>query len=184
MFWNRKWPRLASDLRQLGLWAHLPPAEADKHQRGVAGGEYPFGLELECCFADGENLAEQGVEEFLTDLAPALQRHGVALQVETVALPETDGDEYAVAINGRRCLVWGPDDWTYGRPWYTSTTRPLAIVNDLLAEAGAAVRVFTLHTGGNEGIAFILRPEIIAAIHRSGLLAPRDTPELPTDTAL
>jgi hypothetical protein len=54
------------------------------------------------------------------------------------------------------------------------------MVNELLAEAGAKVRVFTLCTGGNEGVAFLLDPEVPAAMARSGLFPPHEVPELPS----
>ena len=64
------------------------------------------------------------------------------------------------------------------RAWETATVRPLAVINDLLAEAGAIPRLFTLYTGGNEGIAWLLDPRIVAAIADSGLLSDREVPAL------
>ena len=52
------------------------------------------------------------------------------------------------------------------------------MVNELLAEAGATPRLFALYAGGNEGIAWLLDPRIVAAIADSGLLEDREVPGL------
>ena len=56
--------------------------------------------------------------------------------------------------------------------------RPLAVVNDLLAETGTDVRAFTLSAGGNEGLALLLDPRVPGAMARSGLFGEDDMPEL------
>ena len=61
-----------------------------------------------------------------------------------------------------------------------ATVRPLAVVNDLLAQTGANVRAFTLYAGGNEGLALLLDPRIPAVMARSGLFGEDDMPELAT----
>ncbi|WP_260709531.1 NADAR family protein [Dactylosporangium aurantiacum] len=64
--------------------------------------------------ADGEELAEGGVEDVLREMAPALRRCGAALRVPTVSGNNDDGG-YVVEINGRRCLVLDAGQW-----WTTS----------------------------------------------------------------
>lgn len=54
----------------------------------------------------------------------------------------------------------------------------LARVNELLAAAGSAKRMFTLYTGGNEGLAYLLDPDVVAAVRASGLIDGRETPDL------
>src|SRR6185369_1459049 len=111
-----RWVRLARALATLGHWRDLPPSVAADQQREIARGGYPFtGAAFdEVTFpADGEDLAEGGVEELLERMRPVLQRHGVALQVATLSTAESIDDDYVIAINGRRCLVLGPDDWRY-----------------------------------------------------------------------
>jgi hypothetical protein len=80
-------------------------------------------------------------------MPPALRHHGVALHVEMVSWPDSveDGD-YVIAINSRRCVVWTPQDWVANGSWGVAAVRPLAVINDLLAEAGAVPRVYTLST--------------------------------------
>jgi hypothetical protein len=65
-------------------------------------------------------------------------------------------------------------------PWAVATVRPLAVINDLLAEAGAIPRIYTLNTGGNDGEAWFLDPRIVAAIAESGLIEEGAVPALPT----
>ena len=181
---DKRWGDLSRTLAESPCWSHLPPATAAECQGVVAAGGYPFtgdvfpGVDF---ITDGEELAEGGVEDLLQLMDPALSDHGVALRVEVSRLAKSIDDDYVLHINGRRCLVLDRDDWIYGRPWYDATVRPLAVVNDLLVEAGASARVFTLYTGGNEGAALLLDPQVIAAVARSGLIDAEDLPVLVID---
>ena len=190
MSWWRSWsPRrrrrggdpavLAHQLAEAGFWFGLPPAQARAQQREVAAGGYPFNcavLDDVTFLADGEDLAEGDVEDVLREMAPALRRFGVELRVHTVS--DNNSGEYVVDINGRRCLVLDAGDWNGNLPWLLATVRPFAVVNDLLIEAGAPVRVHTLHTGGNEGMALLLDPAIVEVVRGSGLVSDRDLPEI------
>lgn len=170
---------MAEALNRYGLWDHLPAELRESAMTEVATGCYPLNFELlfeQIEFhADGEELAEGGVEEFLRALAPALVRYGVTLEVETVP----DADDYMVSINGIRCVVWRPEDWEGGDPWALSTVRPLAVVNRLLAAAGrGAQRAHTLYAGGNEGLVFLLDPRAAEAMRASGLFPEHEVPAL------
>lgn len=168
------------------MWAHLPVAVIAGQMRAVADGGYPFQMppeddDVRCFFVDGEDMAEGQVEQQLRLMAPALRPYGLDLQVETVHAPRSSDDVYVVMINDRRCRVWGSEDWAGYRAWETATTRPLAIVNDLLAAVGAPVRLFTLYAGGNDGVALLLDPRVVAAVQRSGLVAGTEIPSLAVD---
>jgi hypothetical protein len=181
---------LAQTLRQLGLWRHLPDAEADAAEREVAEKERPlvgFGDEPDghWFFSDGEEMAEGFVRRELEDLAPRLRELGVDLHVEDVTRPiSVEDGPHVVSINGRRCIVWSPQDWAERRAWRTAAVRPLGVINDLLAEAGATERLFTLYSGGNDGIIWLLDPRIVEAIAASGLKPEHDVPALATADAL
>ncbi len=181
---DHRWADLARTLRSLGLWQHLSEDDANAAERKVVEAEWPlvsFGDEPGGLwfFVDGEEMAEGFVGRELADMVPRLRDHGVDLRVEDVSLPRrVEEGDYVVAINGRRCIVWTPQDWAQQRAWATATVRPLAVINDLLAEAGATSRLFTLYAGGNEGIAWLLDPRIVAAIADSGLLEDREVPAL------
>jgi len=167
------------------MWRHLSEEAADEAQRKVADGGFPFRLsdgqqDVNWFFVDGESMAEAGVVRDLAVFAPALRALGVELRVEDVSYPlgGVEEGDYVVAINGRPCTVWTPRDWADDTAWEAATVRPLAVVNDLLAEAGAVPRLFTLYAGVNEGIAWLLDPRIVAAVAGSGLLPERETPAL------
>ncbi|MDX2853534.1 hypothetical protein [Actinacidiphila glaucinigra] len=168
---------LAEELNRYGLWDHLPAELRETAVAEVATGCYPlhsdFLSEQVRFFADGEELAEGGVEGFLRALAPALVRYGVVVEVETVP----DADDYVVSVNGIRCVVWSPEDWEGEDPWALSTVRPLAVVNRLLAAAGCgAPRAHTLYAGGNEGLVFLMDPRAAAAMRASGLFPGHEVP--------
>jgi hypothetical protein len=181
---DQRWVELARTLRSLGLWQHLPEDGAAAAERKVVEDEYPLGSFGDepggtWFFVDGESMAEGGVGRVLGKMAPSLGTYGVDLQVRTVSMPvgAEEGD-YVVEINGRRCVVWTPADWAAKRAWETATVRPLAVVNDLLAEAGATPRLFTLRAGSDDATAWLLDPRVVAAIAGSGLLEDREVPAL------
>lgn len=183
------WAELARTLRALGLWQHLPAEEAAAGERAVAEGAHPLSGKatldeepgLRYFYVDGETMSEAGVDRVLAEGAPVLRRHGVEPHIEMVSWPDSveDGD-YVVTINGRRCVVWTPQDWVAKNSRAVSTVRPLAVINDLLAEAGAVPRIYTLYTGSNDGIAWLLDPRIVAAIADSGLIEEGEVPSLAT----
>lgn len=174
---KRGWSKLARDLAELGVWDEASPGEAAEQQQAVAGGAYPFTLpvfESVWFFTDGEDMAEFKTEAVLRAMAPALKRRGVVLTVGTVIA--NNGETYVVSINGRDCVLWTTEDARWS--WLTATLRPLLMVNDLLVDAGAPVRVFTLHAGSNDGVSLLLDPAVVAAIQGSGLIKSHDLPEL------
>lgn len=172
------------------MWRHFSEEEAAAGERAVAEGAYPFGGKatldaepgVQFFYVDGETMAEGGVTRELAEFEPALRAHRVELRVENVHRPLVDdvAGEYVVAINGRRCVVWTPADWAAQRAWEVATVRPLAVINDLLAEAGAVPRLFTLSAGANEGIVWLLDPRIVAAVADSGLVKEGGVPALAT----
>jgi hypothetical protein len=187
---DQRWVELARTLRDLGMWRDFSEEEAAAAERAVAEGAYPFGgtvtpdeeAGLRYFFVDGEAMAEDGVTRLLADFEPVLRAHGVELQVENVNRPRRIevGDDYVVAINGRRCVVWTSADWDARRAWETATVRPFAVINDLLAEAGAVPRFFTLYAGSNGSVVWLLNPRIVAAVAESGLVERVEVPALAT----
>jgi hypothetical protein len=176
---------LARELAEAGLWDHAPPGVRAAEQARIAEGGYPFAsdaVEASMFIADGEDLAEGGVERFLAKLAPALPQYGVKLQVRTVQDPYRADDpdlDYVVEINGIRCTVWAQEEWEEPLPpWEEATLRPLAVVNALLEQAHSSVRVFTLYAGGNDGWALLLDPRVPAAMRASGLFSDSEIPSL------
>lgn len=128
--------------------------------------------------ADGEDLAEEFVEEWLACMAPALEHYGLPLTVETVEssrLSERHADEgdYILMINGIRCQIWEGAEWDYDAeppwdPWLVATLRPLAVINTLLATSGSTVRAHVMNAGGNDGVAILIDPKVVEAMRHSG----------------
>lgn len=178
--------RLASELARFGLWDHLP-----EQQRLAARADADLGfiplhndhVDLLEYFADGEYLAEGGVEDFLAELTPGLERHGVSLETTTIESPyrPPGGRDYILAINGRRCTVWLAHEWEQDNPWEAATIRPMAVVNELLAAAGSTIRAHTLYAGTNDGLVLLLDPRAVHAMRESGLFPDHELPAVPED---
>lgn len=170
-----------SDGDALGLWRHLPVDVQTANIAAVAYGTHPWATTIAPdvqFFADGEDLAEGAVEAFLRELAAPLDALGVDLRVETVNQPESGA--YVVSINGNAILLWDHRSWTSDveveNPWLAATVRPLAALNALLANAGAVERFFTLYAGGNEGLALLIDPAVVAELVHSGLASRLELP--------
>lgn len=131
--------------------------------------------------ADGEDLAEEFVEEWLACMAPALEHYGLPLTVETVdssrlrasERPTADYGDYVLMINGVRCQIWEKAEWDFDAepawdPWLAATLRPLAAINTLLAACGSEVRAHVLNVGGNGGVAILIDPKVVAAMRQCG----------------
>ncbi|MEU4689870.1 hypothetical protein [Actinoplanes sp. NPDC023714] len=180
---DQQWVDLAGELRALGMWASLSEEQAAAAERAVANGDYPFGIDdplegVGWFFADGEELAEGQIRTVLAKIEPALRDHGVDVRLEVINHPSVGDDQgdYVVAINGRPCVMWSQDDWVTRRARWTATVRPFAVINDLLAEAGASARLFTLYAGAEDAIGWLLDPRIVAAVADSGLIKESEIP--------
>jgi hypothetical protein len=180
------WVALARSLDEsTDLWSHLPDAQRAAERERVASGGYPINLDLlnGWVFADGEDLAEGGVETFLEELAPHLHTLcDLVLKVRAVEVPfgEIRDPIYTVEINDIRCPILYADDLTFEPYWRLATLRPLATVNELLDATPARRRMHTLYAGGNEGLAFVMDPRVPAAMRASGVIPDNETPRLAT----
>jgi hypothetical protein len=184
---TQKWEDLAAQLDELGLWRDLSEQQRKENIAAVSAGTHPWSTEMaETVWfpADGETLAESGVEEYLEELAPTLALHGVTLSVST--LRDSLDEGYVVVINGieaaahRGEVSFAEPETEEDSAWYTATVRPLEVLNHLLKEAGAVVRFHTLYTGGNDGCALLIDPAIPKAMRTAGKLTRAETPYLPT----
>ena len=162
---DRRRQRLAQALEELGLWRAAEPAERDAQLDAIRQGAYPLDLAVfhDVCFAaDGDKLAEGGIEALLQSMGPALAEHGLRLKVRRhngkTVINDLHCGHYSTAVD--------------------ATVRPLSLVNSLLAQAGATTRVYTLYTGGPQGLAYLLDPRIVYALRMSGLYDRRELPEL------
>jgi hypothetical protein len=161
------YPELAAALDAAGHWSRLPEGErtaakADVESFGILGDaryERMF-------FADGEDLAEQGVAELFTEMGPGLLAVGLPLRVNAVSDPfDRNGPwevDYVLDINGLCCEIWTEDQAKDASCslWYLATIRPLMALTRLLEQAGIPERLFTDAAGGNEGVVHLIRPEV------------------------
>lgn len=148
---------LIAALEGAGLWSGI----AEDHKRAciqaldsgddvswAAGGGWR---------ADGEDLAEGQVGEWLGRMAVPLLDCGVELRVATVCGPWDEGSAgYSVSVNGTvlNLYTFSPDQPGLPAtedPWMDCTVEPAAEVNRLLAAAGSTRRVAVFWPGGNDG---------------------------------
>lgn len=142
--------------------------------------------------ADGEDLAEEFVEEWLACMAAALEHYGLTLTVETITSSRIedrrfDQGDYILMINGVRCQIWQRAEWDddaepYWNPWLATTLRPLAVINTLLADTGSTIRAHVMNAGGNDGVVILIDPAIVEAMRECGRYPDSAIPVLVSDT--
>ena len=175
------YPELAAALDAAGHWSRLPDDErlaaiADVERFGIAFGEDAQYERM--FFADGEDLAEQGVAELFTEMGPGLLAVGLPLRVSVLSSP-FDEDwswdvDYALDVCGERCEIWTAAQAreTPYHLWYLATIRPLMAITRLLERAGIPERLFTDDAGGNGGCVYLMRPEVNSIVFRGEGLVP------------
>jgi hypothetical protein len=181
------WQRLAADLDAAGFWADMAVADRERLRATVAAGGSPFsGLEEAGWLVDGEELADGSIEQLLNEMSPALAERGVELLVETIEGPWDDGSGgYKLRINGVDVDLYrfDPDEPKLPLaedPWTDCTFRPLAVVNRLLADAGARERIAVVSPGANDGMAYLLAADAIFVLTKSPVVAAEDRPVIPS----
>jgi len=170
-------------LDRLGFFKYEEPSEvpslkkhiADEGWAGIFGAARAFP-------ADAEELAEGGIGEFLMEIEPLLERMGVPPpDIEE----RYDEDGYFLSVNGEDRVIWDTPDLEEnerraGWIWGITSARTFALVNDLLARAGAADRLYA-YSGGNEQQAFFLTPELREAVCDHPEATPPERPYIPTE---
>lgn len=109
--------------------------------------------------ADGEELLEYGVVDYLTELFPALELMGVkSFNIKNI---ETNRF-YAISVNETKYEILSEEDyrsnnWDWGKASFVT----MHIINKLLEESGSKERVYvTQQFGGNDMYFVILTPEL------------------------
>ncbi len=122
--------------------------------------------------ADGEELAEGGVEELVTSMAKSLKKVGLKTSVKTIVSPhQSRGAEYRVEINGVATEIWsktlsGIGDSIEHDPWMDSTIQPASELNRQLEAAGSTYRLMLFEPGGNDCMIFLLPSRLCQTIHQ------------------
>lgn len=129
---------------------------------------------------DGEDLAEEGVQDAYREIVPLLAGYGVQARLVTENFESSSGD-YSIDFDGLRYVIVGPGgaegSWeSQADAWGLATCALFDIVNRQLA--GNDVRFFAL-SGGNE-LHGIFMSAAQAERARRALPRKRDWPYLPT----
>lgn len=157
--------RLLQDLERAGLWRGVSHAQALALRTRLQSGQdatWSFGGAWR---ADGEDLAEGDVEEWLRGMAEPLNGCGVQLVVATCSSPHDRLGSYAVKVNGETLGLYSVDPSDLRQPlafdpWLDCTIRPAAEVNRLLLAAGSDCRIAVFWPGSNDGFS-VLGPESV-----------------------
>lgn len=152
---------LVEVFRELGVYSELSEEDReDRFAECLAGGFCVPVDDDDDVPCDGEEIDEGGVLEFVDGVRERLEALGSSL-------PEAnfDGDGRLV-VGAHRFVIWPDDEPDWGR----TTLRVVGAVNHVLVAAGDVHRVAVANAGGNDGIAWVLRGEVAAAIVASGVM--------------
>jgi hypothetical protein len=168
---------LIAALDGAGLWSDV----AEDHKRAciqaLGSGDGVTWAAGGAWRADGEDLAEGEVEEWLGRMAVPLHDCGVELRVATVCGPYDQGsDGYSVSVNGTVLNLYTFSPHEPGLPatedpWMDCTVEPAAEVNRLLAAAGSARRVALFWPGGNDGFSVLSEQSVLRRFCEDGPLS-------------
>jgi hypothetical protein len=158
--------RLLHGLEKAGLWRDVPQDQASALRTRLRSGQDATWSLGGAWRADGEDLAEGDVEEWLRGMTEPLSGCGVRLVVTTCSSPHDDRlDSYSVQVNGETLALYSVDPADPSQPlcfdpWLECTIRPAAEVNRLLLAAGSDRRIAVFWPGGNDGFS-VLGPESV-----------------------
>ena len=174
------------ELKRLGFFKGLDTPEAEDLEQELAqrgwGGIFSNSYRL--YNADAEELAEGGIGELIANVQPFLTGEGVRLpEIED----DCSMDGYMVRIGNENHLIYDAtellrdsSDREPGVIWGLSMARGFGILNEMLAAAGSAERVYAVN-GGNDLFAFFLRPALHDVIMQHPDASPFYGPYTPTE---
>jgi hypothetical protein len=203
-FWQRKRSgdgalrkvdaQFVAELEALGFFRLAPSVNAEAAKREILERGYSLAGEIGRAFgADGEELAEGGVRNFVGHVAPFLRREGVRIEAEygrwkvparPPSLPpelnpypgptlrlrlsrEPGGELVELAEDcGPETyrLMLGPEEIVFKNGWAEATTQTVALLDRLLAAHRSAERAWVIYGGGNEGIVWFATDEQAALL--------------------
>src|SRR5262245_38480270 len=140
-----------AQLEQAGYFKPFAPRDANQMKQSVSSHGWSglfrdHGLRLHA--ADAEDLAEQGVADFLRRVEPFFKTQKVVLPRLTEDFA-TDGSSYSITVGDTAHPVWrrsefSPEHKGY-HAWGLSMARAFAIVDGLLEAAGSPERVYAVN---------------------------------------
>ncbi|MEV6013803.1 hypothetical protein AB0M29_44640 [Streptomyces sp. NPDC051976] len=158
--------RLLHDLEGAGQWRGVSHDRASALRARLRSGQDATWSSGGAWCADGEDLADGDVEDWLRGMTEPLSAWGVQLVVTTCSSPHGDGlDSYTVKVNGEMLDLYSVDPADPSLPlaydpWLDCTIKPAAEVNCLLLAAASDCRVAVFWPGGNDGLS-VLGPESV-----------------------
>lgn len=119
-------------------------------------------------FADGEELAEGGIEKIIDELVILKIMKNLKMPEITEDYPTDDDSSYRIHVDGNTYTAWNPEHGEDGTLWGTATVCFSAIVNDILENSGYDERVYMLFAGNNEAIALVITPAQYDILQKCG----------------
>ncbi len=151
--------KFVESLENLGYFKYVDAAAApDLKSRVESAGWDGIFLDANRMFrADGEDLAEGGVERLLRELEPFLERQGVTLSTIVSSFGD---EEYTIEVNDRVYSIWQAADLERsesepGWLWGVASCRTMDLLDSLLSKAGSPERAYGVN-GGNDLFVFFL----------------------------
>lgn len=168
--------KLLADLEALGFFRYTKPEDLEALQKAILkeGWSGIFGESGRFFRADAENLAENGVSDFLSEVIPFLEEQGVDV-------PSVEDHSGTLVAGEEKIPIWTEDELRREREdepglcWGISAARTVQILNDWLIEARSAERAYGVN-GGNDFAIFFLTFELYARIRQDPKASARDGP--------
>lgn len=162
--------KLVGELAQAGFYKYADKWMVDE-LRGEAerNGYLYHQLTKRIYDANGEQLAERGVRQFVSALSDFLRGQGVKI----AEFSESYGSGYSITVNGKDYVMYTAAEQGQSNGLGNLTvTRTLAMLNQLLAAANSSERTYLLQGDDHEWLIFLT-----TAMYK----LIKDTPAIPAD---
>jgi len=165
---------LLQALADAGLWEHVSADTQGVLIDTLRSGEDAAWVSGGAWRADGEDLADGGVETWLGKMAAPLLDCNVELRVASIVGPFDEGSTgYSLAVNDELLRLYEfakgePGVPAIPDPWMDCTLAPAGCVNRLLAAAGSNRRVAVFWPGGNDGVSVLGEERVLRRALASG----------------
>jgi hypothetical protein len=180
--------QLVARLEQQGFFRFATNENAAATKTAIVknGWKGLYAIEGRLIAADSEDLAEDGVCEFLrTATFLATQNAAISACTDDFGKSGDQVDSYHVVVAGERHLVWDASDLARARRdsgwlWGISAKRVTDLLTARLKRAGSSERAYGLY-GGNEFHVFFLTPTLMTTIAEIAKSSPQEIPYVVTN---
>ncbi len=153
---------LDAQLAELGFFDYASPDHAASVREAIRADGWSgiFTDDSRLFFADSEDLAEGGVQSFLSEVSDFLDGQGV--RIDSVS-STYEYVAYRVRINGVEHVIWDESDVSRsdrdpGWLWGIASYRTLELVNRMLSDAGSSERAYGISGGNDFLVMFVTNP--------------------------